>query len=147
MIFAMLLVLTAGSFGSSEKQCTQEEAYQAENDTDHLKSWEDVYRSFKRYSHCDDGGIAEGYSDKISLLLAHDWGTIVKLNKLCASDKSFERFIYRHLDMTIPADIWAIMVNNAVKKCPPDAKAMCKLMLKANEAIELEIKQERLKKD
>ncbi len=117
--------------------------------TDHLKSWQDVYLSFKRYSHCnlDNGGVSEGYSDKISLLLAEKWDTVTDLNKLCESDKSFESFIYRHLDMTIPAKTWETMANNAGKKCPPGAKAICKLILKANENTELEIKQDQLKKN
>jgi hypothetical protein len=147
IIFLLLFVATSSSLASSEKLCTKEDAYQAESDTDHLKSWGDVYSSFKRYSHCnlDDGGVAEGYSDKISLLLANDWGNIAKLNKLCESDKKFEQFIYRHLDMTIPADTWEIMVNNATKKCPSGAKRICNMILKANDDIEQEIKQERIK--
>jgi hypothetical protein len=53
-----------------QKPCTREEAMQAADDTDHLDNWNAVYRSFKRFSQCDDGGIAEGYSDDVGKLLA-----------------------------------------------------------------------------
>jgi len=145
IIFAMFLASISSSYASNEKQCTKEDAFQAESDTGNLKSWDDVYRSFKHYSHCnlDDGGISEGYSDKIGLMLANDWDNIAKLNKLCETDKKFKHFMYKHLDMTISADTWALMVNNAVNKCPSYAKSICKMILQANDAIGLEIKQER----
>jgi hypothetical protein len=40
----------------------------------HLKTWEQIYDySFKRYPTCDDGVIAEAYSDAIVKMLADRW--------------------------------------------------------------------------
>lgn len=103
-------------------------------------------RHFKRYASCDDGAIWEGYSDAIGRLLATEWKNVAKLETLCDSDKTFESFIAKHLDMTIPADTWEIMIGNASKKCPSTANRICKLILKANDDIEKEIQQEHLRK-
>jgi hypothetical protein len=66
----------------AQKPCTREEAMQAADDTDHLDNWNAVYRSFKRFSQCDDGGIAEGYSDDVGKLLADHWDQFPRLVKL-----------------------------------------------------------------
>ena len=133
-------------YASDKIECTHEEAFNAESDIDTLKTWDDLYQMYKRYASCnqfDDGGIAEGYSDIVGLFLANDWKSLNKLKKLCDFDKAFERFVYKHLDMTIPAETWEVMVNNATKKCPSGAKRICKMILKANNDIEQEIKENR----
>lgn len=40
--------------------CDEKMALNAEQQTDDLKQWNQVYSSFKRYAVCDDGTIAEG---------------------------------------------------------------------------------------
>lgn len=145
VIMALCFALVPSVDASDKVFCIGEDAYQAENEIDNLKTWDDLYRMFKRYAACnfDDGGIGEGYSDTVGLLIANDWKHINKLKKLCDADKAFEHFVYKHLDMTIPADTWEIMINNATNKCPSTVKRICKLILKANNDIEQEIKHER----
>ncbi len=148
LIVAICFELTLPAYASDKMLCTREDAYKAESEIDNLKTWDDLYRMFKRYAVCsfDDGAIGEGYSDTVGRLLANDWKHLDKLIKICNSDKAFERFVYKHLDMTISADTWEIIINNATKKCPAEARGICKLILKANDDLEQEIKQVRLRK-
>jgi hypothetical protein len=126
---ALGLMLIAGLAGSAEatpqKLCTQAEAKEAQKDADQLSDWDSVYRSFKRYAHCDDGAIAEAYSDSVGRLLARDWKHLDALVRL-TSDPDFEEFVIRHIDETMSEDEAALVINNARLHCPPAAKRLCK---------------------
>jgi hypothetical protein len=71
-----------------------------EREVDTLKTWQQVYDSFKRYSACDDGVIAEGYSDAVVKILAHKWSEVPQLSILIAHDEQFRNFVLRHTDAT-----------------------------------------------
>jgi len=98
---------------AEEKQCTHEEAIAAEKDVSNLKSWKDAYKSFRKYGHCDDGCIAEGYSEGISSLLANSWSSIQSLKILISKDKAFYSFVLRHIDATCDTEILKHIVANA----------------------------------
>jgi hypothetical protein len=115
----------------AQKPCTREEAIHAADDTDHLHNWNAVYRSFKRFSQCDDGGIAEGYSDDVGKLLADHWDQFSSLVKLATNDRAFKAFVVRHIDETIPADTLKKAVKNAKTRCPANATGLCKLIARA----------------
>jgi hypothetical protein len=119
------------SFAKNEPEpCTHLEAMQAEENTDHLRDWNAVYQSFTRFSQCDDGGIAEGYSDAIGKLLADNWNQFPDLVRLAAKDKRFQSFVLRHVDETIPDDTLKKLAQNAKGQCPTDAARLCKLIIR-----------------
>lgn len=97
----------------------------AENEYSLLKNWGDVYRSFQQFAQCDDGAIAEGYSDVIGLLLARDWAHFDELIVLTSVDKEFERFIVRHVNETIPEDAFEKIIKNTEFHCAPSEKRLC----------------------
>ncbi len=143
LLLIISLVLPVPIYAADSSRCQRNDAYQAETTIDNLKSWEDLYRHFKRYDACDDGAIWEGYSDKIGRFLAKDWTDVAKLKRLCDSDRTFANFIFKHLDMTIPADMWNLMMINATKRCPAEANEICIMIKKANDTLERQIKQDR----
>jgi len=112
-------------------ECTNQQAMQAEENTDHLNNWSDVYQSFNRFSPCDDGGIAEGYSDAVGRLLADNWDQFSDLVRLAARDNSFQSFVLRHVDETLPADTLKKIVQNAKHHCPAEAAGLCKIVIRA----------------
>lgn len=129
-ITTCLLMLTTVS-PASERPCTKEEAINAENESTSLKDWDSVYVSFKRYKHCDDGAIGEGYSDTIGRLLAHDWNHIHNLSRLTLKDKQFEAFIIKHIDETVPNNTLEQIYKNAKNNCPSKLKRICELIINA----------------
>jgi hypothetical protein len=91
-----------------------------------LKTWPDIFRSYRRYGHCDDGGIAEGYSDSVATLMANRWDSILELNALARKHPAFRAFVLRHLDETINFDQIVTIRENAEAHCPQGAMALCK---------------------
>lgn len=109
------------------QNCTRDEAIAAESEIDRLNDWDSLYMSFKRFAHCDDGAIAEGYSDIVGQLLG-DWKNFNRVVELTASDLNFKRFVIKHLDETIPYDTGEKIFENVRNRCPSDAKKLCKLI-------------------
>jgi hypothetical protein len=105
--------------------CTQQEAISAEEEASSLSDWGSIYRSFKKFSRCDDGAIGEGYSNSVSKLLAHDWDSLPELLSLIVSNKEFEEFVISHIDETVPVDELNLIINNSISRCPKDASAFC----------------------
>jgi len=141
LIFISLCLLSVCD--AATKVCSKEEAFKAENDIDNLKDWDSVYRSYRNFAHCDDGAIWEGYSDAVGNLLASDWKSLYKLNKLCSADKGFKSFVLKHLDILIPANIWEVIISNATNKCPNGMRGLCKAILKRNDAVIRDIEQDK----
>jgi hypothetical protein len=113
------------------KSCTKQNAMQADQSIDHLSSWKHVYQAFKLFSQCDDGSIAEGYSDAVGKLLADNWNEFPDLARLATKDKPFQNFVLRHVDETIPAETLKKVAQNATNQCPTDAARFCKMIIAA----------------
>jgi hypothetical protein len=128
--FLSLMGCFSSHYGFAERMCEKDDAIKAEEEADRLDDWDSVYRSYKRFAHCDTGAISEGYSDSISKLLAHDWKSFPRLYKLTTKDKRFTLFLINHIDDTIPKDVIDVIIKNAHDNCPKGAKMLCMLIEK-----------------
>ncbi len=126
MFLVLAPALVAHADTSRQHVCTNTQARQAEAEAGQLKDWNSVYRSFKRFAHCDEGTIAEQYSDSVSHLLANDWKHLDALLRLTLSDSNFEQFVIRHIDESMTEDEANLIINNARLHCPTGAKRLCK---------------------
>lgn len=124
-------------FGHSVSQagdgriCTKDEAYQAESEASTVGSWSTLYTSFKRFGHCDDGAISEGYSDSVARLLTQHWDQIARLDSFAKKDRAFRLFVIRHIDDTVPIDDLKEIERNATTRCPYGLKRLCKSIAEA----------------
>ncbi|WP_221625103.1 hypothetical protein, partial [Burkholderia contaminans] len=84
--------------------CTSDQTLRAEAVSDAATLWMQLHRQFRKFANCDDGAVAEGFSESNSLLLADHWGTIQQLEPVIASAPAFRTFIVRHVDATVPAE-------------------------------------------
>jgi hypothetical protein len=107
------------------KACTREDAIKAEGEASSLKTWRDVFNSYSRYWHCDDGAISEGYSSSIATLLASHWDQIQELTAIVREHPKFNRFILRHIDETMTSDQDKAIKENVRFRCSTDARQLC----------------------
>ena len=96
-----------------------------------LKDWDQIYRSYKRFSLCDDGAIAEGYSDSVTKLLADDWESFNRLLVLTNRSRGFTGFVLKHIDETVPGDRLAKIAKNARSECAAGGRNLCLSIAKA----------------
>src|SRR5215475_4747345 len=107
-------------------ECSNAEADAAETEAAALSGWEQLQRSFSRYGPCDDGAIAEGWSDTVVRLLTQRWSTLPALARLAAKDHEFEKFVLKHVDELMTSDEARQIVVNAKTRCPRSARALCR---------------------
>lgn len=108
-------------------KCT-DNGFQAEKDIDTIRNWRGLYRAYQRYKACDDGAIAEGWSDIVVRLLTQEWNTLPTLNRLARVDKGFETFVLWHIDELMSPDESALIIKNAETRCPSNAKRLCQAL-------------------
>ena len=61
VVAIVIAACPVSSADAQAKQCSREEAIQAEATASLLATWSDILGSFRKFGHCDDGAIAEGY--------------------------------------------------------------------------------------
>ena len=110
---------------TQEHPCTDTEAKKAEDEAIGLRSWDDLYKSFKLYKQCDDGAIGEGYSESVARILVNRWNTLSRLETLGTKDAAFRRFVLKHVDGTIASDNVVKINKNVTLSCPKNLQKLC----------------------
>jgi hypothetical protein len=129
LIVIVLMTLMAQPWAIGAIKCATQDARDAEAESSVLSSWEAVYRAFRRYGHCDDGAISEGYSESIGRLLSSEWARVGRLDQLSKRDSQFRRFVLRHIDETVPSSYLKRIESNAQGRCPSEASLLCQQIL------------------
>jgi hypothetical protein len=132
-IGALTLFVAAVSASAQQTQCTIAEAQRAESEAETLRSWDDLYRSYKRYRQCDDGAIWEGYSESVARILVDHWVTLPRFAQLADNEEGFRGFVLKHVDETINGEDARTIRANAQHACPSRLRRLCHdLMNQAN---------------
>ena len=132
MIAALALVLMASPASAADtKACSTPEAEAAERGVDALHSWSDLHAAFKKFGHCDDGAIAEGYSDFVMRMLASRWDELGALQTAATADPAFRAFVLSHIDETWVGVEFEKVMQSARTHCPARARGLCLDILKS----------------
>jgi hypothetical protein len=125
----------AGEFSESSKgsRCTQPEAQAAENQVPTAKNWYEIHEFYREYQHCDDGAIAEGFSEVVTLQPERSWKTVQQLGHLTRQDPGFHTFVIAHINASVPAERLTLIQSNASKSCPHDLQSLCRAIQVAAE--------------
>ncbi|HUN55243.1 MAG TPA: hypothetical protein VMU29_08820 [Smithella sp.] len=109
-------------------QCSEATVIAAVKESSALKSWQNIFDSYRKFLQCDDGAIAEGYSDSITILLANNWEALKDLKTLTETDKEFLKFVLKHIDTTVNPDDVKKISNNASQNCAANFSELCSLI-------------------
>jgi len=137
-----ILVSASLSFANALEPCSKEDEINSEQLAAKAETWDQLYNLYRRYKQCDDGAIAEGFSESVSVILSQSWGESRKLLSIIQNDVGFETFILKHLDETVPEDRLESIEKLAINNCPITAKKLCEKILKRLSYIKLENLQE-----
>ena len=83
--------------------------------------WRSLLGHWKTFASCDDGALAEGYSDAVVTLLANRWDQFDVFVALSERNPAFRRWAIRHIDATASSDDLEKIVRNAAR-CAGRAK-------------------------
>lgn len=118
------------SFADVSKTCSKRDEIHVERLAAKVTNWNQLHKLYKRYHQCDDGAIAEGFSESISIILSQSWGQLGSLQLIINKDTSFETFILNHLDETLPEERLQMIEKLARNSCPGSARKLCDNILK-----------------
>jgi hypothetical protein len=89
-------------------------------------AWGPLSRHRKTFVSCDDGAIAEGYSEAVVSLLAYQWDQFEVFAALSERNPTFRRWAIRHIDPTASTDDLKKVVRNAERCTGAKAKDLCR---------------------
>jgi hypothetical protein len=118
MKFLMLIILVSFNCSAS---CPIEKEMVAGENIEKISSWEELAIHHGKYRACDDGYIAEGYSEVVSLLLANNWGNL----KVAKWSHDFKKFVVEHIDETWGIKNYKKAHFNARTKCTTELSDIC----------------------
>lgn len=122
-------MLVAGLIGVSTaygKVCPPYQAEAADAMLDHLDTWSAVDIAVRKFHQCDDGSIAEGYSEAVARLLVDHWQTLPQLSTLIKRHPPLKDFVLRHIDTTLDTDDLEKIKTLSSSSCPRNTASLCK---------------------
>jgi hypothetical protein len=105
--------------------CTEQEAIESETTAAYIKSWQELKAHYHKYGHCDDGAIAEGYSESVSYLMETKWPEFLDYEM----DKSFFSFVKGHVDETWETGRIKKVAESATSNCNETKRPICDAIL------------------
>ncbi|MEM5435497.1 hypothetical protein [Paraburkholderia diazotrophica] len=113
------------------KACTQHDAIAADEMVDRISTWNAANVVFTKYKQCDDGEIAEGYSEAIARLLVDQWHTLPRLGMLIRRNPPLKGFVLRHIDSTLDTGDLDRIKALSTSSCPSGMETLCKALTNA----------------
>jgi hypothetical protein len=127
-LLLVTFLLCSGLAAAQAKECTPADAAAAESLVP-AATWGALYQSYRKYAQCDDGSVAEVFSNSVALLLSGHWDAVSELTKLDKAHPSFGKFVLHHTDVTMSLDQAGSIRGNARDRCPADSKGLCERIL------------------
>ena len=125
LVITVCLIQTLGSRVYATK-CTLTDEEWIGHEYPRLKSWSNIYASYKSYTpQCDDGFMAEGYTHAIVKMLSAHWEKLDDLAGLSRQDAAFRRFELKHVDASADPDDLQKVLANATRQCPRKDRPLC----------------------
>jgi hypothetical protein len=116
----MLMLVLSGTYAPAARTCP------SLLQPDALRTWNALYKSFESYKQCDDGAIAEGYSEAVARILVDHWNSLPDLGRMQNKDSEFRSFVLKHIDATLDnTDVHKIRKNASVR-CPEGLGKLCR---------------------
>lgn len=132
-IVTAVLVFASSLASDPQGQCSNKHYRRAEATlASAAKDWRDLARHREAFGKCDDGALAEGYSDAVVTLLAKRWSRFELFARLAVGQPAFRHWAIRHIDASASTDDLAQVVHNSAR-CTgsPDVKHLCREVHKA----------------
>lgn len=130
-IFSLLALGLAGgmqpSHASTPGSCPIEMSKLAESSLVGARgSWPTLLEHRKAFAACDDGVLAEGYSDAVAHLLAQMWEQFPTFAALAKNQPEFQMWAIRHIDASASdEDLGRIIINATTCNDDVTVKALC----------------------
>ena len=131
LVLLVLILSARCPLRAQNAPCTDVQAREAEAEAGGVRTWDALYKSYKKYQQCDDGAVAEAYSESVARILVDHWSTLPRLAQLAKKNDDFWQFVLDHIDSSDdPGDLRTIK-RRAERRCPAGLRSTCRELKKA----------------
>ncbi|WP_321778398.1 hypothetical protein [Sulfurimonas sp.] len=127
LFLSLIFTMFSLDIFASTKECTKQEAIVAEEVIPKISNWIQFKSYYEQYYHCDDGSIAEGFSEVSANLLIHNWNK--EAQKLLYLNSSLKEFVIYHIDETLLDTQLKNVKSNLINTCPENLNDFCKKII------------------
>lgn len=135
ILSCVVVLFSARAAHAQEQACTSIEDRHALDESDTLRSWDALHKSYLTFGHCDDGAIGEGYSESVARILVDHWNTLPRFVQLAGKNAAFQAFVIKHLDATLNTDDVVKIKEDAMRRCPTGQRETCILLVKQADSV------------
>ena len=122
LLFCAVLLSAASAF-AQDKACTPAEASAAEKAIDRVVNWDQLYKVYREFRHCDQGPVSEVYTEALLRCLV-EWKKVEVLANWMAQDKDYNAWVVRHVRKATPEDQKSVY-SRAKMNCPKGLDEWC----------------------
>jgi hypothetical protein len=116
--------------------CSAKQAVLAATEAETLTDWKKVHAFYSEFAACDDGEVADLFSEAVLNLLTKHWVEINVLMSEIKKDQPFQEFVLNHVDSTADTEDLKRVRANATNHCPKEESSLCAAIAKtADEAL------------
>jgi hypothetical protein len=125
VFFCIALCLgAAGLAAAADKACTKADAATGEKAIERVNNWNQMYKSWQDYRHCDAGAVADAYTDTL-LRLFVEWKGVDALAGTMKKDAQYNEWVHARLKSPAAKDDQAAVYSRVKASCPSGMDAFC----------------------
>ncbi len=126
VLMLALFLLGVENSALGETRCISSTVIHTDAQVSKVRNWDEYYHAYRLFHACDDGAIAEAFSDRVAVLLADPQVPLAHLNTLSRTDQHFRSFVLKHIDETLSQDQLKGLSERVLRQCTIDANAICR---------------------
>ena len=129
LLFLLIFATTssASSAHAQQHSCSQAQIDKLEDNSGHLKTWQELHRFFTRYIRCqtEDASVQTGVSESVARLFVDHWDTLPVAWPWMRRSSAFERFVLDGINETLLVEDLNAISAHAHKSCPGNLHRLC----------------------
>ncbi len=109
---------------AQEKACPPGEMTTAEKAVDRVTNWNQLYKAWQDYRHCDKGNVQDVFTDALLRCLV-EWKQVETLAKQVEGSADYRGFVEKHIKSPAAKDDLNSIYSRAKMSCPKGLDAFC----------------------
>jgi hypothetical protein len=116
--------IASGPAHAADKPCTKSDAANGERAIERANNWNQLFKSWQDYHHCDTGAVADVYTDTLMRLMV-EWKSVDTLAAAMQKDAQFKEWVHARLKSPAAKDDQPAIYSRVMASCPKAMDALC----------------------
>lgn len=108
------------------ERCDGPNALKAEEVAGAATTWRELHGTFALFKACDDGAIAEGFTESATVILTDRWSSLSELASIASQDPPFLEFVLLHVNGSADVNRLKQIADLSGSACPAKLLDLCR---------------------